>query len=358
MNLLIGILISILFFIILPIIYGQVWKDVIRDGGVIFTYISGFFTVLAIFELISPIMILLSVPTNTQMVVQSIVLLICACMVILFRWKDIVHDIKCEVRFGWIKDYLKYLSKLEKMYLVIFFTLFLAQVFFAAFYDIGGWRSDDYAYTVISSSAIYDNSYFATEFSTGAFYGGKMAKYMFCAIYSFYTYASMITGWNVSIIEHTVCVVLFLLIAYGVFYLLSKALFSYKDDREKKLLFLIFLALLFLFGLYSHYSITFRLFGVIWQGKAILAAVMIPFLIAIYPQLLDAPYKCKQILFCAMVSLATISLTMMGIIVIITILGILTLLHANRTRDMRCGIMLIATMAFPTIVTMAYLLYT
>lgn len=361
MNLLVSILVTFLFLIVLPIVYGQLWKNVISDGNVIFACISGLFTLLALFELMGSTLILLSIKIDTQVVIESIVLILFACLVCITKRNRIGAELKkynLKTFFKRAKLFCVSLTRYESIYLVVFFFLLFAQVYFATFFDIGEWRSDDYAYVVMSSSAIFDGKFYASEFTLGSFTNGIMPKYMFCGIYSFYTYASVITGLNPSVIEHTVCAVLFLLMAYGVFYLLSKLLFPREDDREKRLLFLIFLSLIFLFGLYSHYSISFRLFGVIWQGKAFLAVVSIPFLLAIYPRLLEGQYGYKQMLYCAMISLATISLTMMGVIAMVVIPGILTLLHMIRTKSLRCISLLIASEIIPAIMVVAYLLYT
>lgn len=361
MNLLFSILVAILFLLVLPTVCGQLWKNVIRDGDVILTYIGGFFTELAMFELIGPAMIVLSLPANAQVVVESVVLVVFACFALVLcrnKIKNSVKQISVSAMFPQLKKPFMLLLKHERLYLTLFIVLLLTQVYFAVCYDISGWRSDDYLYTVVSSSAIYDNHYFATDFTSGNWTYGINPKYAFCGIYSFFTYTSAITGLNPSVIEHTVCAVFFLLMAYGVFYLLSKLLFPKEGDREKRLLFLIFLSLIFLFGLYSHYSVSFRLFGVIWQGKAFLAVVSIPFLLAIYPRLLEGQYGYKQMLYCAMISLATISLTMMGVIAMVVIPGILTLLHMIRTKSLRSISLLISSEIFPAIMVVAYLLYT
>ena len=55
---------TILFFIGLPYVLGQVWKDTAGESSFSFRYLSGFFTVLAVFQLLSPVMIFLDIATH------------------------------------------------------------------------------------------------------------------------------------------------------------------------------------------------------------------------------------------------------------------------------------------------------
>ncbi len=116
---------------------------------------------------------------------------------------------------------------------------------------------------VISSAAVYDDKLYATGVVWGEYLSKVDMHYALKGIYVFYAYVSAVTGLNVSIIEHTVCTAVFLVMTYAAFYLLSKYLFPKDEDKNNRLMFLIILSVLFLFGMYSHYSITFRLFGVI-----------------------------------------------------------------------------------------------
>ena len=340
-----------LFFLILPFIYGHIWKGVVAWDGIVFTYLSGFLVLLSIFGILGPIMALLHTPTRIQVNVCTIALGALAMIVILARIKGGLN-----IGLGDWKNFIKGFDCFDGLYIIILALIILIQVFFAVFYDIGAWRSDDFTYVVISSSAIYDDSFYATDWIMGGYEPSIALKYALCGIYVFYTYISVITGLNVSIVEHTICAVIFLLIAYGAFYILSGFLFP-KEDKKSRYVFLILLSLLFLFGMYSHYSVTYRLFGVIWQGKAILAVIITPFLLATYQSILQVKISGKRIMFLMMISLATMSLTMGGIITVMVIPGCLTFLHIVRTRDSKSILYLLAIAVVPMIDLMIYLIY-
>ncbi len=45
-----SIVLCVLPFVALPLIYGKMWETDIAKDGIVFTYVSGFLTILAIFE--------------------------------------------------------------------------------------------------------------------------------------------------------------------------------------------------------------------------------------------------------------------------------------------------------------------
>lgn len=314
---------TILFLIVLPYVLGQVWNGTVGESSVTFRYLSGFFSVLAIFELLSPTMIFLDIATHVQFIVYNLVFAAVFVATLLLKGKTIPGAIKKTLR----------ISKpgiTEVIYVTVFFALLGVQVYYALFYDIGDWRSDDYMYVTFSNAAIYDDGFFKTT----PVFGSALLKfdvgylrYALCGIYGFYTYAAMLTGVSVATIEHTVCCVLFLLMAYAAFYQLSKYLFAKDEERENRIIFLIFAALLFLFGMYSHYSLSFRLLGVIWQGKGFLAVVLLPFLLAVYPRMMEGNPDKKELAYLLMLSIALISPTMGGILVALLVPGFMTMLH-------------------------------
>ena len=113
-------------------------------------------------------------------------------------------------------------------------------------------------------------------------------------------YFSVVSGFEVTTICHTILPMILLMVAYAAYYYLSTFIFNKTDNR---MIFMILLQLGFIFGNYSHYSVTFRLLGAIWQGKAILTAIAVPFLVG---YLLDS-YS-KDATFTRTFSIAAVSL--------------------------------------------------
>jgi hypothetical protein len=78
---------------------------------------------------------------------------------------------------------------------------------------------------------------------------------------------------------------------------------------EDRFIFLIILSVANIFGLYSHYSSTFRLLGAIWQGKAVLSVIAIPFMLVYLLRLYKKEIKTAYVLPIAAISLGASSLT-------------------------------------------------
>ena len=129
------------------------------------------------------------------------------------------------------------------------------------------------------------------------------------AVASWGTYVAMLSvtsGFEVTTVYHTVLPVFLLLIAYANYYFMASVLLHKIDDR---VIFMIVLSVANIFGLYSHYSVTFRLLGAIWQGKAVLSVIAIPFFLVYLLKLYKREIKTGYMLPIAAVSLGASSLT-------------------------------------------------
>jgi hypothetical protein len=87
-------------------------------------------------------------------------------------------------------------------------------------------------------------------------------------------------GVHPTIMAHSVFPVMFLLVAYDVYYLIGKAVF--KDDKKKRMLFLLFVALVYSFGDITRYAASSRVILRPWQGKSVLASIVIPFILYVF----------------------------------------------------------------------------
>ncbi len=357
MSILYSIIVSILFFIVLPQILGRIWKSIINGGGIVHTYISGFITIFAIFEVLGVPMVFAFVPLHIQRIVFSVVFIVMAAVIVIneIRTASVIslHDKTRNVVL-----YFRSFSKYEWIYFIIMVGLLLVQVYYTVFYHFGRFRSDDGTYTVISSSAIYNDGFFLTSLVEGKYSRIIPAKYGFCGLYIFYAYASLITRLGVPVITQTLFSAILILMAYGACYLLSRLAFWGVKKRDDRMIFISLVSIAFLFGLYSQYSLTYRLLGAIWQGKAILAVFITPYLLALLPQLFKIRRTGISILYVSMVSLAAISLTIGGTIVMIVITGVLVALNLIESKNVKALLYLPAACAFPLVDVVLYMFYT
>lgn len=101
-----------------------------------------------------------------------------------------------------------------------------------------------------------------------------------------------VSGLPVATTAHLILPVVLIAMGYGVFALIGAQLF---DDRERSLLFLIFMEILVMFGGYSLYTVENFMIARSRQGKAALGSLIIPFLFLLLLCLLKGMEEKKKI---------------------------------------------------------------
>ncbi len=350
-----SILVLVLFLGVLPMIFGQIWKGMLDNTGYIFVYLSGFITIWAIFQLLGVPMVLLYVPLNVQVCIFNVVFILLTLIILYFKREAIKNKFKIsKAENKSIVLLFRYFSVYEWIYFAIVIFLIFLLLYYAIFFDVASWRSDDGEYVVISSSAIHNNMFYTTDSVLGNFQKSTTLKYKLCGIYVFYAYVAVISKLGVAIIEHTICSALYLLMSLGAIFVFS-CLYFEKNDISSKLVFLIITIILILFGYYSRFSLTMRMLGTIWHGKSILATMITPFLLAIWPFLIEKGMCLKGFCFAVVISLAAISLTLGGIIVLGVIPAIISILLIVRFRRYYSLIYLPFVWAFPILNMLLYI---
>ena len=203
-------------------------------------------------------------------------------------------------------------DKYTIVYTIIFAGLLALQLYMAFGYEINEWSYDDYDYVVTSKDTIETDTLSCVNYIDGTIPNVQEKR----AVASWGTYVAMLSstsGFEVTTVYHTILPVLLLLIAYFNFYYMASFLFSKLEDR---LIFLIVLSVGYIFGLYSHYSATFRLLGAIWQGKAVLSVIAVPFFMLYLTRLYRKDIKTAYMLPIAAVSIGVSSLTSLAVLFI------------------------------------------
>jgi hypothetical protein len=98
-------------------------------------------------------------------------------------------------------------------------------------------------------------------------------------------YWSKLSGIAPAILCHKYLPLYLILLCYAVYALIGMKVFN--DDREKLSMFLIFVSALNIFGYYSTHSTQAVMLLRIWQGKALVGALMIPVMIYLMWSIMD-----------------------------------------------------------------------
>ena len=238
------------------------------------------------------------------------------------------------------------------VYGLIALALLVVQMYFSYAYEVNEWSYDDYDYVVASVDTIKNDM-----LANSSMYDGEMQNMHEKRASTSWTtqiaYYSLKSGFEVTTVCHTILPVLLLLVAYAAYYYMATLLIKTKENR---LIFMILLQLLFIFGMHSHYSATFRLLCVLWQGKAVLCAIGVPFYTTYLMEYYSKKISSFNMISIAFVSLGLCSLTTMSI-PMVGIIGLLTFVAMSIYKRKPVGVRyLLASMVGPLFQSVFYVL--
>ena len=214
----------------------------------------------------------------------------------------------------WLSEKLNQIkaNKFLGIYIIAFAAILIVQLYFAFAYEINEWSYDDYDYVVNSQDTITTDTIAYANYVNGEMpYTAE--KRAVTAWPTFIAYMAKVSSFEVTTVCHTIMPVILLIVAYIVYYYIASFIFK---DAENRFIFLVVLSVANIFGLYSHYSSTFRLLGAIWQGKALLTAVAIPFFTIYLFETYKNNFDKHKVISLAMISLGAASLTTMSALLI------------------------------------------
>ena len=195
--------------------------------------------------------------------------------------------------------------------------------------DMGWIADDDATYVAMAADVLETDSIDMVNPYTGAGTSLIYKRFLQSSLW-IPAYLSTVSGISVATIIHTVQYEQMLLLAYTVYIYTAGELFS---NRENRFIFLLFISIFFIFGYHSFYSLTIRMLGPNYHGKAILATSLSPLVLILLLRMLSIPYQRKAGILFAIVSIGYVALTLWGIgtCLVITIFPVLiSLFSKNR----------------------------
>lgn len=194
--------------------------------------------------------------------------------------------------------------------------------------------ADDSLYVATGTTAVETDSIFRYDAYTGQLYERLPRRYVLSPFPIFLAVVSqLIGGVHPAVTAHTVLPPIFLICVYCVVYQIARKWFP--DDANARGIFLFLTAFLCWFSAYSVYSAGNFQMVRLWQGKAVLAAFLLPliFYLASSIVLEERPAYSWMLLF--MVDLGACLLTSMGIILAPLMIGIFVFLGLLRFRSVK-----------------------
>lgn len=290
------------FLLIVPVMLGTPWTTLLPGKGeyrLRACFPIGFFVELAIFQLLETPIALLHLPfTLLCWAFTAVIAAACVGSGLAIRRKKKPFTVKLSALTRW-----------EFFYLVVFLGLFCWQLYNGFVRDTTIWSYDDSAYVTWAADTLRYDAIQTIDAYTGVAQPLNVGRAIQGWLY-FPAFLSRISAIPVTTMERTVLETFDILLAYTVYAYMASVLF--RANRENRLIFLIILSVLHIFGWYSQYSVTFRLLGPNYQGKAVLAVSFFPLLFTLLIQQLDRPYRRKFGILLLLLSATASSFTMFG----------------------------------------------
>lgn len=326
---------------------GLPWVRIGEAKGIVtrvcFAYVAGYFIRLTLFHFIALPMTILGMHFSTMSNVFTVALVV-ACGLSVWFGREVLR----------VKKHKKLnLTVYEKIYSVFCIGLIVFQLYMCIVMDPTYMTYDDAAYTVYSSDALATDYMFITNTQTGLFepLGYRVIQNSLL----FPAFITRLTGMPITVVERTFGYALNLLLAYSCYIYMAEDLYQ---SRENRLIFVIIISVIYIFGYHSHYSMTFRLLGPNSQGKAILAVTGVPMITVLLRKSMNSAYNWRIGCLLLLLSIAACALSLMGIIYMIILIPSLLLLSLfNKKWQWKKTIYIAWGCSIPCIYGIVYYIY-
>ncbi len=259
-----GSLILLFWLGVLPVFVGSLLagKECDNNNSIVYRFMAGNMLLWAAFQLICVPCIVMEKPLSLVVrgyVVLSLLLFVCGG--VLF-WKNPLR---------WEKKGRP--ERAERVIKAAFGLLLLIQLVCAVVMTYGD--GDDAYYVAVSTIANESNTmYMINPYSYGA--TGLDIRHGLAPFPIWIAFLARISGLHTTMVAHVVVAVYLIMMSYGAFYLVGKQLFT---DKKQRYLFMVFMALLVLFGDSSFRTPENFMIARSRQGKAAMGSVIIPMII-------------------------------------------------------------------------------
>lgn len=228
-------------------------------------YAIGWMLILSLFLLISLPATFLKLSLTALVLIYSAILGVIFLFLLIYSIKN-----KNKFRFKWKRSWFNGYGILAFLLLGVQIVLSIVCVHSDA---------DDAYYLGTAMTSLTTDTLYLVQPDTGFLYTVFPYRYVFSSLMVFWSYVSKITTIHPLIIAHTIIPPIFILIAYILWWEIGKYLFK---DHEMRCVYFLLLNVFNIFGNTSVYTQSSFLLFRIWQGKAMIANMIIPLLLVLF----------------------------------------------------------------------------
>lgn len=334
----INIILALIVLILIPILMGNSICTILKlDITIGKAYTVGFVGMWAILQLITVPLVMLKQSFMIVVIVESV--LICAiCLYGLIKR-----------RFASPIPKLKGLG--EKAAFAVMCIIVVALLVVTALMQHTD--ADDSRFVVNAVDIVRTNKMFLTNPATGqpiAVWEGELIKDVTSPWAVFIAYCAKVTGIHATIMAHTFLPIVLTLMMCVVYWLLSDIFF--RGDIVYRSVFTIMAIILNVYGYYSVYSAETFAITRIWQGKAVVASIGIPFIFLIGMWIYENVEQNGLYVLLFMTALAMCLMSGMGIIIGAVMSGCIGFVYGVMKKNIKAFLKIVAA-ALPCIIYFA-----
>ena len=318
------IIVYLFILLIVPEILGLLITRFMKEKNIFLNFLIGYVIEFSVLQLLAIPMIFLKMKYRTLLYSYSSIIGLIFLISVIINAKNIKNEI-----IGFVKN-LKFSKIFNKSNTLVYAVILLIgiQIAFSILFTHND--KDDAFYIGTAVTSIYENNMYIVGPENGFWYGNVPSRYILAPFPMYVAIVSSITNTSPVIVSHTVLQPIFIFLTYVVYILIAQRIF--KNNKTDVNLFLIFLNLIFLFGNISTRTNFTLMFFRIWQGKAILASILIPALWFAFSYCIDEDNKFINWFLIFLIILSSCLVTEMGIVLAPFSLMLLSIVFALKNK--------------------------
>lgn len=305
---LINILLIFFVFIVIPFILGNLWNQLSHNeetADISVCIPFGFAIMLATYQVLSVPMIVFHFSFSALTLAWLVSIIILLFTSIYFNRNTIIEKIK---QFRLFDGY----GKTEKLIFAVALIIIIFQTCLLTF--CMHMDTDDSRFVAEAMECYEQNTMLRVHPINGSFIGnpvGEMLKELTSPFPIFLATISKIIKVHPAVTAHVVLPLFLIPLCYVVVFSIGK--YFLNDNKRNISTFMLIFSAIMLFSFESIYALGYTLLTIIWQGRSIVATIMLPFLWLILMKLLTESTGWKAYIVLLIVILANCCLSGMGI---------------------------------------------
>lgn len=308
------ILVYLVVFVVLELLgmlYTQ-WRE--EKNSIALNFIAGLFLAFAIFEVLAIPCIFTYQKFHVFAGLYGGVLLLLCVLSFIWNYKKIAEFFR-EKTGG---------KKSVPLIFIVAILLILFEMFMYVHY--AHIDDDDAFYVATAVTTLEEDSMFTVNPYTGDAYKSFPTRYVLSPFPIWNAFLSKVFAVHPTLFAHTVLPVIMVAAAFFVYYLIGMRLFE--QDKRKTGYFLVFCTLIQMFSAYTRHPQGMVYLVRIWQGKAILASVLLPACFYLAMRLFQKKAGWRDWTLCLTLMISCCMVSSMGIILGTISMGIFGILGA------------------------------